>query len=82
MLADVTLERPSTTDGQTDVDCGSDEQEESRQGQFHHSDPKPDEAAARWTNTAASTSTEHQPHDRTVCEQRGASTTGGQTNVD
>jgi hypothetical protein len=39
-------------------------------------------AAARWTDTVASTSIEHQPHDSTLDEQGGASTTDGQTNVD
>jgi hypothetical protein len=41
-----------------------------------------DMAAERWTDTAASTSTDHQPHDSTVDEQGGASTTDGQPNVD
>ena len=77
-----TLERPSTTDGQTDVDCGTDKQETSRQEQFHHADATLGAAAARWTDTAASTFTEHQPHDNTADEQGGASTTNGQTNVD
>ena len=80
--AEVTLERPSTIDGQTDVDRGSDEQGTSRQEQYHHTDVTPDAAAARWTDTAASTSTDRQLHDCTVGEQGGASTTDGQTNVD
>jgi hypothetical protein len=80
--ADVTLERPSTTDGQTDVDRGSDEHETSRQEQYHHTNPTPDVAAVRWTATAASTSTDHQLHDDPVGEQGDASTTDGQTNVD
>ena len=80
--ADVTLERPPTTDGQTDVDRDSDEDETSRQRQDHHTDTTLDMAAARWTDTATSTSTDHQPHDSTVGEQGGASTTDGETNVD
>ena len=76
------LERPSTTDGQTDVDSGSHEQHTSRQQQNHHTDATPDAAVARWTDTAASTFTDHHPHDSTVGEQEGASTTNGQTNVD
>ena len=80
--ADVTLERPPTTDGQTDVDHCSDVQETSRQEQYHHTDSTPDVTAARWTDTAASTSTDHEPHDSTVAEQKGASTTYGQANVD
>jgi hypothetical protein len=80
--ADGTLERPSTTDGQTDFDRGSDEQETSRPEQYHHMDSTPDVAAERWTDTAVSTSTDHEPHDSTVGEQGGASTTDGQTNVD
>ena len=80
--ADVTLERPSTTDGQTDVDRGSDEQETSRREQCHNTDPALDMAAARWTDTVASTSTDHQPHDSRVDEQGDATMTDGQTNVD
>ena len=80
--ADVSLERPSTTDRQTHVDRSSDEHKTWRQEQRHHIDPTPDVAAARWTGTAASTSTDHQAHDSTVGEQGGASTTNGQTNVD
>ena len=79
---DGTLERPSTTDGQTDVDGDSDEQETSIQEQLHHTDTTPDMAAARWTDTAAFTSTDHQLHDSTMDEQEGASTTDGQTNVE
>ena len=41
-----------------------------------------DLAAARWTDAAASTSTDQQPHGSTVDEQGDASTTDGQTNVD
>ena len=82
MLVDGTLERPSTTDGQTDVDRGSDERDASRQKQHHHTYPSPDTAAARWTDTAESTPMAHQPHDSTVDEQGGASTTDEQTNVD
>ena len=41
-----------------------------------------DVAAVRWTATAASMSTDHQPHDRTVGDQGGASSTDGQTSVD
>ena len=67
------------TDGQKDVDCGSDEQETSRREQHNHTDATPDAAAARWTVTAASTSTEHQPHDSTVGDQGAASATDGQT---
>ena len=78
---DVTLERQSTTDGQTDVDRDSDEHETSRQEQFHHADATLGAAAVRWTDTAASTFTDHKPHDSTVDEQGGASTTEGQTNV-
>jgi hypothetical protein len=44
--------------------------------------PSTDAAAARWTGTAASISTDHQPHDSTVDEQGGASTTDRQKNVD
>jgi hypothetical protein len=77
-----TLERPSTTDGQADVDRGSDVQETSRQEQYHHTHVTPDMAAVRWTDTGASTSTDHQAHDSTVGNQRGASSTDGQTNVD
>jgi hypothetical protein len=73
--ADVTLEHPSTTDGQKDVDSCSDEHEASRQEQYHHTDVTPDAAAVHWTDTATSTSTYHQPHDSTVVEQGGASTT-------
>ena len=79
---DVTRERPPTTDRQTDVDRGSDEQATLRQKQHHHTDPTPDAEAARWTDTAESTFTDHQSHDSTVGEQGGASTTDGQTNVD
>ena len=82
MQVDGTLERPSTTDGQSDVDRGSDEQETSRQRQYHDTDSTLDAVAARWTDTPASTSTDHQPRDSTVGEQGGASTTDGQTNVD
>ena len=39
-------------------------------------------AAERWTDAAASTSTDNQAHDSTVGNQGGASTTDGQTNVD
>ena len=78
---DDTLEGRSTTHGQTDVDHDSDEDETSRQEQYHETDPKPDAAAARWTDKVASTSTDHQPHDSTVGEQGDASTTEGQTNV-
>jgi hypothetical protein len=80
--ADVTLEHPSTTDGQKDVDSCSDEHEASRQEQNHHTDPTPDVVAARWTDAAASTSTDLQSHDSTVGDQGDASTTDGQTNVD
>ena len=82
MLVDVTLERPSTNVGQTDVDRCSDEYETSIQEQNHDTDVTPDAAAARWTDTAESTFTDHQSHDSTVGEQGGASTTDGQTNVD
>jgi hypothetical protein len=82
VLVDVTLERPSTTDGQTDVDRSSDEQHTSRQEQHHHTDSTPGSAAARWADTAASTSAAHQPRDSTVGEQGDASTTEGQTNFD
>ena len=70
------------TDGQTDVDRGSDEHETSRQEQHHHTDPTPEVAAACWTDTVASTSTYHQPHDSTVDVQGDASTTDGQTDDD
>jgi hypothetical protein len=79
---DDTLERPSTSDGQTDVDRGSDEQETSRQEQHHDADPTSTVAGASWIDTAASTSIEHQPHDSTLDEQGDAPTTDGQTNVD
>ena len=69
------------TDGQTDVDLGSVEQETSRREQHNHTDATPDAAAARRTDTAASMSTDHQPHDSTVGEHRGASTTDEQTNA-
>ena len=82
MLADVTLERPSTTDGQTDVDRGSDEQGTTALYQYNHTDPTPDAAAARWTDTAESTSTDLQSHDSTKDEQGGACTTDGQTNIE
>ena len=82
MQVDVTLERPSTTDGQTDVDSGSHEHHTSRRQQNHHTDATPDAVVARWTDTAASTFTDHQPHAGTVDEQGDASTTDGQTNVD
>ena len=82
MVADGTVERPSTTDGQTDVDRSSDEQHTSRQEQHHHTDRTPDMAAARWIDKAASTSTDHQPHDSTVDGQGDASATDGQTNAD
>ena len=82
MQGDGTLERPSTTNGQTDVDRGSDERHTSRQEQYRDTDSTPDTAAERWTDTAAPTSTDLQPHDSTVGEQGGASTTEGQTNVD
>ena len=42
---DGTLEPPSTTDGQTDVDRGSDEQETTRQEQHHDTDATPDTVA-------------------------------------
>ena len=66
VLADGALERPSTTDGQTDVDSDSDEQETSRGEQCHHMDVTPDAAAAHWSDTVASTSADHQPHGSTV----------------
>ena len=69
------------TNGRTDVDRGSGEQETSRREQYHYTDPTPVAAAARWTDTAASTSTEGQPHDSTVGEQGDASTADGQTDV-
>ena len=53
---DVALERTSTTDGKTDVDRGSDEQDTSRQERHHQTDPTRDAAVARWTGTPASTS--------------------------
>jgi hypothetical protein len=77
-----TLERPSTTDGQTDVELGSDEQEMSRQEQHDHSDPTLDVAAVCWTDTVASTSTYLQGNDGPAVEQGDTSTTDGQTNVD
>jgi hypothetical protein len=80
--ADVVLERPSTTDGQTDADRGSEKHETTRQKEHHHTDRTTDTAAVHWTDTAASTSTDHQPHANTVVEQGGASTTDGRTNVD
>jgi hypothetical protein len=80
--ADVTFERPSTTDAQKDVDRGSDEQDRSRQEQYHDTDTTTDTVAARWTDTAASTFTDHQLHDSAVVEQGDASSTDGQTNVD
>ena len=70
------------TDGQTDVDRGSDEHETSRHEQYHHTDVTPDAAAVRWADTEVSTSMNRQPHDSTVDEQGGASTTDGQTIVD
>jgi hypothetical protein len=82
VVADGTVARPSTTNGQTDVDRGSDEHETSRQEQHHHTDPTPDVAAACWTDPAASTSTDHRPYDSTVGEQGGASSTDGEANVD
>jgi hypothetical protein len=81
MQAHVTLERPSTTDGQTDVDRGSDERDTSRQKQHHHTYPSPDTAPARWTDTVVSTSSDLELHDSTVGEHGGASTTDGQTVV-
>ena len=77
-----TLERPSTTDGQTDVDRDSDEEETSRHEQHHHTDATLEMTTACWTDTAASTSTDRQPHDSTVNEQGDASKADGQTNVD
>jgi hypothetical protein len=65
---DVTLGRPSTTDGQKDVDRCSDEQATSRQERHHHTEATLDAAAERWTDTTASTSTDHQPHDSTADE--------------
>ena len=82
MQVECTLERPSTTDGKTGVDRGSVEHETSRQEQHHHTDSTSDAAAARWTATAAFTSTDHQAHDGTVVDQGDASTNDGQTNVD
>ena len=82
MHVDGTVERPSTTDGQTDGDSGSDKHETSIQEQHHHTDPTPDVAAERWTDAPASTSTDCQPHDSTAGDQGAASTTDGQTNVD
>ena len=79
---DVTLERQSTTDGQTDVDRDSDEHETSRQEQHHRTESTLDMTAVRWTNTSAPTSTDHQPHDSTAGDQGAASATDGQTNVD
>ena len=76
------LERQSTTDGQTHVGHGSDEHETSREEQHRPASPTSDMAAARWSDTAASTLTEHQPHYSTVDEQGDASTADGQTNVD
>jgi hypothetical protein len=80
--AGVTLERPSTIAGQTDVDRGSDGHGTSRQEQYHHMDATPDTAAARWTDRTASTSTDLQLHDSTVDEEGGESATDGKTNVD
>ena len=40
-----------------------------------------DAAAARWTDTAASKFTDHQPHDSTMGEQGGASTPDVHTSV-
>jgi hypothetical protein len=82
VYADGKFERPSATDGQTHVDRGSDGHETSRQEHDHHTDATLYAAAARWTDAAASTSTDHQQHDSTGDEQGGASTTDGQTNVD
>ena len=82
MQVDGTLERPSTIDGQTHVERGTDEHETSRQEQYRHTDTTPDVAAARWTDTTVSTFTDHQSHDSSVGEQGGASAAGGQTNVD
>ena len=82
MQVDATLERPSMTVGQTDVDRCSEEQETSRLEQHHDTDPTPDAAAVRWTDTAASMSTNHQPHHGAAVEQEGTSTTDGQTVVD
>ena len=82
MHVDGTVERQSTSEGQTHVDRGSDEHEASRQDQYHHTDSTPDVTAARWTDTAASTSTDRQTHDSTVDEQGGASMTDGQTDDD
>ena len=70
------------TDGRTAVDRRTDEHETSRQQQYHHTTPTPDATAARWTDAAASTSTDLQSHDSTVGDQGDASTTDGQTNVD
>ena len=82
MWVDGKFERPSTIDGQTDVDRGSEENESSRQEQHHHTDSTSGTTVERWTDAAASTFTDHQPRDSTVDEQGGASTTDGQTNVD
>ena len=82
MEADVTLQRQSTTDGQTDVGHGSDEHETSTQEQHHHTDSTADVAATRLTDTAVSTSTDLQSHDSTAGDQGAASATDGQTNVD
>jgi hypothetical protein len=79
--ADVTRDRPSTTDGRADVDRGIDEQETSRQ-EHHHTESTLDVTAEHRTDTAASTSTDFQLHDSTVDEQGDAPTTDGQTNVD
>jgi hypothetical protein len=80
--ADGTLERPSTTDGQTDDGRDSDEHKTWRQERLHQTDPTCDVAAVRWTDAVASTSTDHQPRDSTVGDQGDASSTDGQTNVD
>ena len=82
VVADGTVERPSTTDERTDVDRGSDEHATSREEQHHDTNPTSEAAAARSTDTVASTFTYHQPHDSRVDEQGDAPTTDGLTNVD
>ena len=82
MQVGCSLERSSTTDGQTNVDRGSDEHETSRQEQHHRTDSTPGTTVERWTDAAASTSTDLQSRGSTVDEYGGASTTHGLTNVD
>ena len=80
--ADGTVERQSTTDGQTDVDSDSDEQGTTALYQYNHTDPTLDVAAVCWSDTAASTSTSRMTALWASKEAHPPPSTDGQMNVD